>query len=208
MDAALQRLVVRGPAADVAAFRKAASSRSKPTYLTMDPVHKTQKLSFKKLSARVAPKNGSFEDLEEPWDLAVDRLERYPDGTVQLTYRFQTDLRCSDCEVLTKALSRIYPRLCFVLGSIAPCADEQISLLAYQGRIRRWRLPDKRKQVLQADIPEPTEDNDDEILWAEIEAGWAMMDAVVDHWKPAVDELMKTAASHGRRKKAVSRARL
>jgi hypothetical protein len=84
--------------------------------------------------------------------------------------------------------------------------DEQISLLVHQGRIRRWRLPDKRKQVLQADIPEPSEDNDDDGLWAAIEADWAMMDAVVDHWKPAVDELMKTAASHGRRKKPVSRA--
>ena len=83
MDSWLQRLVVRGPAPDAAAFRRAASSRSKPAYLTVGPELRAHKLSFKKLRAALAPKHSGKidEDPEEPWDLVVDPARRFRDGT-------------------------------------------------------------------------------------------------------------------------------
>src|SRR6266508_1163321 len=48
-DSWLQRLVVRGPAAEVTAFRRAAASREKPEYRTIERECETQKLSFAKL---------------------------------------------------------------------------------------------------------------------------------------------------------------
>jgi len=52
----LQRLVVRGPAADITAFRKAAASSATPVYLTRDPELSTLKLSFRKLLAALPQK--------------------------------------------------------------------------------------------------------------------------------------------------------
>ncbi len=195
MDSALYRLVVRGPAAEVELFRKAASSRSKPGCLTVNPEH--QLLSFKKLWAALPGKNsaGAPVDIEEPWDLAVDRLKRYGDGTTELTYKFQ--LAGFDCDQLVRDISKQYPKLCFISGVVAPDVDQQSSLLAYQGRVRRWRLPESRKAAILSDVPEETEDNADEVSFALSESDWAMMDAVVDHWKTVVNELMSRSAAAG-----------
>lgn len=193
MDSWLQRLVVRGPAADAAAFRRAASSRSKPTYLTVDPELRAQKLSFKKLRAMLAPKHTAKidDDPEEPWDLLVYPALRLNDGTKELTYRFQ--LAQFDCNVLIREVSKLYSRLCFVLGCVASDHDEQWSLLAHRGRVSRWRLPEQIKQAILGDLPAETEDEDDEVAWALAEADWAMMDTLVDHWRAKVDKLMSVA---------------
>src|SRR5271167_3122336 len=98
MDSWLQRLMVRGPAPDVAAFRRAAASLSKPAYLTVSPELQTQKLSFKKLRAALAPQHSGKidENPEEPWDLVVDPVQRFKDGTTEVTFRFQ--LARFECE--------------------------------------------------------------------------------------------------------------
>ncbi len=190
MDSWLQRLVVRGPAPDVAAFRRAAASRSKPAYLTVNPELQTQELSFKKLRAALLPQRSAKidENPEEPWDLVVDPLQRFNDGTTEVTYRFQ--LSRFDCEELIRQVSNLYPQLCFVLGCVAPAGDEQSSRLMHRGRVSRWRLPDWIREAIMGDLPDETEDEDDEVAWDLAEANWAMMDTVVDHWRTKVDKLM------------------
>lgn len=202
MDSWLQRLVVRGPAPDVAAFRRAAASRSKPAYLTVSPQLQTQQLSFKKLRAALAPQHSRRIDQnpEEPWDLVVDRARRFKDGTTEVTYRFQ--LARFECEELIREVSKLYPQLCFVLGCVAPAGDEQSSQLVYRGRVSRWRLPDRIKEAILGDLPNETEFEDDEDAWALAEADWAMMDTVVDHWGNRMDQLMSAHIPRSRRGKA------
>jgi hypothetical protein len=209
MDSWLQRLVVRGPADDMAAFKRAAASRSKLAYLTVDPQHRTQKLSFKKLRALLPPKHSAKidDDPEEPWDLVVDRVWRLNDGTRQITYRFQ--LAHFDCDTLIREVSKLYPRLCLVLGCVEPAGDEQLSLLAYRGRVSRWRLPDAIREEMLFEIPIDAKDDDDEAAWMLDEANWAMMDMVVEHWRTKVDKLMSRALSglHTRKREAFHPAR-
>src|SRR5881296_143622 len=129
-DSWLQRLVVRGSAPDVAAFTRAARSGERPRYLTVSRPLRTQKLSFEKLkgvlpptiAGRVAP------EPEEPWDLVVEQC-RLRDGTVEVTYKFQ--LSEFECEPLIVAVSKLYPRLCFVLGCVASFVDQQSSMFIH-----------------------------------------------------------------------------
>ena len=189
MDMWLQRLVVRGPLAELTRFRKVAESSSKPIYLTTTPEHCTQKLSFVRLATllpidapdqRIAP--------EEPLDLLAERLKRHPDSTVELSYGFQFSR--FEPDALIRAVSRRYPRSCFVLGMVAPSADEQCSSFIQNGKARCWCLPESRKAKIVSRVPEENEDNCDEVDLALAEADWAMMDEVVDHWKPTVDKFM------------------
>lgn len=157
MDSWLQRLVVRGQPSDVSTFRKAAKSSKRAMSLTVDG-ERTQVLSFERL--RGALPKGQLttrleEPIEEPWDLVVDPPSRVDDGTVELTYKFQ--LSKYEPEVLIIAMSRQYPRLCFVLGLVAPSSDEQSSLLIHNGRSWAWRLPGHRKEIIAATIPEETD---------------------------------------------------
>src|SRR5262245_9345383 len=174
MDMWLQRLVVRGPLAELTRFRKVAESSSKPIYLTTTPEHCTQKLSFVRLATllpidapdqRIAP--------EEPLDLLAERLKRHPDSTVELSYGFQ--LSRVEPDALIRAVSRRYPRSCFVLGMVAPSADEQCSSFIQNGKARGWCLPESRKAKIVSRVPEENEDNCDEVDLALAEADWAMM---------------------------------
>ena len=38
-----------------------------------------------------------------------------------------------------------------------------------------------QKEQLLAEVPEETDDNQDEVFWALVQADWAMLDALVDH---------------------------
>lgn len=189
-DSWLQTLVVRGPRPEVSAFRKAAASRQEAVSWTVDGVRR-QVLSFEKLYAalptrplrRVLPA-----PVEEPWDLVVDRARRMADGTVEITYRFQ--LKRYDPDDLIVAVSRQYPRLCFVLAAVGPSFDEQSSRFIHSGRSSLWRLPAARKAVIFDAVPEETDDNADEQYWALVEADWAMMEEVVVHWRGRADMLM------------------
>lgn len=190
MDAWLQRLVVRGPKSDVAAFAKVAAGPGEPDYQTVTPQFKTQRLSFVKLMAALPSRAvRSIEgEPQEPWDLSLYR-RRHKDGTRELDFAFQLD--SFECESLVVAVSRLYPRLCFVLGTIAPSVDEHSSLLAHNGRCWRWKIPTKRaEEIFKKIVPQETEENADEVDYAYYEMDWVMMDEVVDHWKSKVQDLL------------------
>ena len=190
-DSWLQRLVIRGPARAVAAFRAAAAGKAKPEYATMKPVHRTQLLSFEKLREQLPPRLARRHggDLEEPWDLVVDRARRFKDCSVELTYKFQ--LAGFEPEDLIVDVSKVHPQLCFVVGCVAPNVDEQSSRLIHAGRSWRWRLPASRAEAIRTRlVPEDTGHNSDELFWALAEADWAMMDEVVAHWQPKVEALV------------------
>lgn len=128
-DSWLQRLVVRGPGADVRAFQKAAASRVKPEYRTVRPQVRTQRLSFAKLRALLPSRDArTFSGkVEEPWDLVIEGPRRRMDGSLEVAYGFQ--LGQSEPDDLIVAVSKIFPRLCFVVGCVAPAVDEQSSRL-------------------------------------------------------------------------------
>ena len=210
-DSWLQRLVVRGSAPDVAAFTRAAGSGERPRYLTVSRPLRTQKLSFEKLkgvlpptiAGRVAP------EPEEPWDLVVEQC-RLRDGTVEVTYKFQ--LSEFECEPLIVAVSKLYPRLCFVLGCVASFVDQQSSLFIHDGQTWSWDLPSRRKAAIWVKVPEETNDNADQVTRALAEADWAMMDEVVDHWTPKATQAMATLrrglrTARQRRSRAARRSR-
>jgi hypothetical protein len=192
MDSWLQRLVVRGTAADVAAFRKAAASPSKPHYFELlfeRARQRTQKLSFIRLRALLPSRLADgIDEPQEPWDLVIEPPHRFRDGTIEITYRFQ--LNAFECENLIIAVSTIYPRLCFVLGVVDPAGDEQSSMMVHAGRVWRWRISNRLKESICAKIPEDTEDNEDEVFWALVEADCEMMDEVVNHWKEKVSKIV------------------
>jgi len=189
MDSWLQRLAVRGPADDIAAFKKATASPSKADYLYERAQFRTQRLSFVKLRSALPPSLADgIDEAQDPWDLVIDPPRRFRDGTIEITYRFQLD--AFEPENLIAAASTMFPRLMYVLGTVAPSADEQSSLLAHAGKVRRWRISNRIKEPICAKIPEETEDNGDEVLWALAEADSKMMDEVMNHWKKKVDEII------------------
>ncbi len=168
-DSWLQRLIVRGSAPDVAAFTGAAKSRQRPYYLTVKPQLRIQRLSFETLKAllpvRVA-RRAALEP-EEPWDLVVEQ-RRLKDGTVEVTYKFQAErIRVRPLMI---AVSKRYPRLCFVLGCVASSIDQQSSMFIYNGQATSWDLPNRRKAAIRAKVPEETADNSNEVTQALAEA--------------------------------------
>jgi hypothetical protein len=191
----LQRLTIRGPARAVTAFKDAAVSSAKPQYVTMKPVHRRQRLSFEKLRdalSRVRAERFKGQ-LEEPWDLVVDPGRRLRDGSLELTYKFQ--LSEFEIEDLIAEVSRLHPRLCFVVGCVAPDVDEQSSQLIHRGRSWRWRLTTRRREAIRRKfVPEETGDDDEEVFWGEVRADWAFMDEVVTHRRPKIDVLIVRAS--------------
>ena len=133
-DSWLQRLVVRGPASDVTAFQKAAASRDKPEYWTVRPQLRTQRLSFAKLRTLLPSKDARkfSEEPEQPWDLVVEAPRRLKDGSLEVTYKFQ--LGRSEPDDLIVAVSKVFPRLTFIVGCVAPSVDQQSSGLVYKGQ--------------------------------------------------------------------------
>jgi len=198
-DSWLQRLVVRGPAAEVAAFERAAASPKKPAYVTVRPACRTQRLSFAKLRSLLPVRQAQRlnEELEEPWDLVVDPVRQCKDGSREVTYKFQ--LSAFEPEHLIIRVSRLHPRLCFVIGCVAPNVDEQSSLLVHRGQTWQWHLPLRRKNAIWKKlVPEETADNGDEVTWGLTQADWQMMDGVVGHWQPKMDVLMPRVLKEGR----------
>jgi hypothetical protein len=198
-DSWLQRLVVRGPACEVSALQRAVASPEKPEYVTMKPACRTQRLSFAKVIGLLPRQDArSFEDdFEEPWDLVVDPVRRFKDGSREVTYRFQ--LSGFEPEDLILEVSRLYPRLCFVIGCVAPNVDDQSSQLVHDGRRWQWHLPVRRKNAIwKKVVPEETGYNSDEVGWKLAEADWEMMDEVVAHWQPRMDTLLARVLKKGR----------
>ena len=178
--------------------------------MTVKPQLRNQRLSFEALKAllpiRVARR--AAPEPEEPWDLVVEQ-RRLKDGTVEVTYKFQ--LSEFECEPLMIAVSKCYPRLCFVLGTVASSVDQQSGMFIHNGQARSWDLSNRRKAAILAKVPQETADNSDEVTQALTEADWAMMDEVVDHWTPKATQVMARLrgrwTADQRRSRAVRRRR-
>jgi hypothetical protein len=204
-DSWLQRLVVRGPKADLSAFCRAVESNARPYYRTVERQLQRQKLSFVRLRSSLPPalrRTLPVPD-EEPWDLVVERPRRLKDQTLEVTYKFQ--LSRYEPELLILAASKIYHQLCFVVACVAPAADQQYSMFTHRGLHSLWNLPSRRKATILRKVPKETEDNGDDVFLALAEADWEMMDAVTRHWEDAAARVManvpKSAPMAERRRK-------
>jgi hypothetical protein len=182
-DLTLYTLVVQGVDGDIAAFRRAAkanrTSRSEGA-----------PLSVRRLM-RVLPAGTAIDEYlrrHDLSDLVVDPTRELEPGMAEVTYNFQ--LKWGDLEAFLVEVSRVYPRLCFILGTVFPAGDEQESCFIHDGRKQSWTLPASQKEILLADVPDDADetsspdykDGYDPVLWALIHADWAMLEAVVDHW--------------------------
>lgn len=191
-DLSLHRLVVQGPRRDVAKFRRAATANR--------TVHSEGLLfSLRRLMSILPAGTPLDQDLLEGHlhDLVVEPTTTVEHGMVEATYKFQ--LEWDDLEAFIIQISTVFPSLCFILGTVEPSVDRQASCLILSGSIQRWDLPESVKEQVLANVPEETDDsaNDahDEIFWALVEADWAMMDAVVDHWADTAKQKLATMAA-------------
>lgn len=186
MNTWLQRLLVRGPADSVSAFCKAARSEEKARYVNERASRRTQRLSLVKLYKALPPNLASKVDtnrdgMQDPFNLSIDPLKRFRDGTTAVTYRFQ--LSAMEPENFITVLSGLYSRLCFVVGTVDPNSNEASSILAYQGKASQWRLPARRIDAIYPDV-------DESDLWDFVESDWKAMDEVMDHWKAKAEKLI------------------
>ena len=187
-DPWINRLEISGPAKDLAAVERAmtpvtaAGSRSR----RLD-------LSFTALSEYLA--TGCVicaEEVTDPWGVTVERRESLERGMVRRIYRFE-QARYEPDELLGR-LSARYPRLCFVLGWVAPNIGEAASKLIHKGTSRRFDLSEKRKDEIYPDLDD--EEYEDVALEAEVEADWVALDEVVAHWAGTVRRILGRIAAN------------
>ena len=156
------RLVVQGPLPDVRAFRRAATanrtSRSEGSRLSFRRL-----MSIIPTGAAVDARLGWF----EPLDLFVDPITKLEDGMAEVVHGFE--FRGAEIEPLLVETSRLYPRLCFVLGTISPATDDQESRFINHGRMQVWTLSASQKERLVAPVLEimndASRDDVDEEFW-------------------------------------------
>lgn len=222
MDLSLQRLVVRGPAAEVAAFRKCAKGGRVPgewDWQSIKPNSKRIQLDFKRLKTVFLPDaNAHLEPPSDPIDLVVETPKPLKRGTGEVVYRFLLGGRGGEPEPFFTEASMAFPKLCFVFGTVEGFEWEQNgSLFLYKGKQQRWRLPEKRKKALTATVEKlseieggddatrqklldelswasPDETLSDKIFRASVEADWAMMDEVMDHWNAKAQKTLAIIA--------------
>jgi hypothetical protein len=200
----INRLVVRGPAKDVETFAKMATDPRILGDQFDEPSRRRQRLglSFNAfLNGLPAERRAQLHrKVTEPWDLSLDPLVSLAGGMVERTYRFM--LRHYEPDALLTEVSKQYPHLCFVLGWVEPNVDDQASRFIHAGHSFLYRLPEKRKRVLQAAVPADGTAPEDKILSALIEADWAMLDAVLSHWNRKATSVLRrirrSASRHGR----------
>jgi hypothetical protein len=151
-------------------------------------------------------------DLEapfDPWDDSnesnqdgvgpPDQEARQQPGLVDLTYRFSL-VRFEPDDLLIH-VSRLLPRLCFVLGWVAPANDEAASKFIQNGKALEHQLSDTARESLREDAyrrlglaPDygsTAPMDDDEALWADWEGDWAQLQAVVEYWDETVTAALK-----------------
>ncbi|HXG51499.1 MAG TPA: hypothetical protein VNN77_08870 [candidate division Zixibacteria bacterium] len=195
-DAWINRLVVSGPAADVRAFAKAAVGFEPPDFDS--PSDKPVKVGlslgtlYELLPSRAKRRVPPVED--EPADLVCERLVVGKTGNAEKIYRFQ--LAAYEPDLLLTAVSRLFPRLVFVLGWVAPAVDEAASKLIRNGTVRRYRMPGKRlHEIYAARYEEWGED----CLDADIEGDWMALDEVVEHWRDCLPPMKAPKRRRNRR---------
>ena len=204
-DSWINRLVVSGPVDDVTQFQTVAAPGEGPSATS---------LSFTRLQAQLnADARVGLDEPREPWD---DWNESNPDGVnppqaearqdsrfIDLEYNFS--LVRYDPEPLLIRISELFPRLCFVLGSVAPSVDESASKFIHAGEmLEYWMSDDDRESLradayrrlgLQPDYGETAPMDDSNALSADIQGDWAQLDAVVKYWDDAVAATLSSQPS-------------
>ena len=204
MDLGIHRLVVRGPAREVEAFRTCARGDHPGDYWTVSRQSKYLQLSFQRLKAvGKAILKMNLDPPNEPIDLIVEKPTMLKHGLVELVYKFQIGYGGEPRTFLAK-LSQAFPHLCFVFGSVEPSISNQDSCFILRGKRTDWHLPERRGRVLAAKVEklmniEGTTDStkmklENELLEACVEADWAMLDEVVHHWDKKAEKTLAMIA--------------
>jgi hypothetical protein len=204
-DPWINRLVVSGPVDEVRRFQDCAAT-GKPQSATA--------LSFKKLQALVHEDDRvGLDKPVDPWD---DSNKSNPDGVgpphaearhhpgfMDLEYNFSL-VRFEPDDLLVQ-VSRLFPRLCFVLGWVAPANDEAGSRFIQNGDVlERWLSDAERESLrddayrrlgLDPDYGSTAPPDDNEALWADWEGDWAQLQAVVECWADTVTAALKPPAT-------------
>lgn len=123
---------------------------------------------------------------EEPDDLNSERLVSRKNGNGEKIYRFM--LSSYDPALLLIYVSKHFPRLCFILGCVAPNIDEAASKFITNGKARRYTMSSKRRREIR--VNKYNEWGED-CLDADIEADWVMLDAVVARWNTKFTTALK-----------------
>ena len=178
-DQWINRLVVSGPVGDVRGLARGATGFDAQTLGL--PFRNAKKLSlsfrtlYNLLPARA--RKGVPRVEEEPGDLTCKRLMLGPNGSARKSYSFV--LRRYEPDTLFIGISRLFPRLCFILGWVAPNIDEAASKFIKNGKAKRYNMPAKRRgEIRSCKYKEWGED----CLGADWEADWLMLDEVISHW--------------------------
>ncbi len=131
---------------------------------------------------------------DEPGDLTCERLVIGKNGNGQKIYRFM--LSRYEPDLLLIEISKLFPRLCFILGWVAPNIDEAASKFIRTGTARQYRMPGKRRSEIRAS---KYKEWGEDCLDADIEADWVMLDEVVSRWDTILATVLKTV---GRQRRA------
>jgi hypothetical protein len=192
-DTWISRLVVSGPTSDLARFR---SSVNNPE------AEPATSLSFRRLQTCLSEEDRlGLDQPMEPWDDsapngdcvgAPDEQVRPEAGMLSLEYNFSM-ARYEPDELLIRASRLLFPRLCLVLGWVAPSNDEHRSRFIHNGQtliydasvkqVHRQRSRAYRGYGLSYDDALESDGFD---LSADLEGDWALLKVVVAHWDATV----------------------
>jgi hypothetical protein len=190
-DPWINRLVVSGPVDDVKAFAKAATGFEPPEFDSSSDKPIKTPLLFEALYDLLPAKakRGVPEVEDEPAGLISERLVMRKNGKGVKIYRFE--LRRYEPDLLLTKVSKLFPRIVLILGSVAPNVDEALSKLIRNGTTRQYQMPvDRMGEIRTAKYMEWGED----CLDADIEADWVMLDEVVKYW----DERLTRFKTHNK----------
>ena len=181
-----------GPRHDIVRFRRAATANRTAT-------SEGSSFSYRRL-ARTLPAGTPLDgDLLDGYlhDLVVEPTQSLEHGMAELTYKFQ--LKWGNLETFLVQLSSVNTTLCFILGTVEPSVGRQVICFVHRGHIQTWDLPESEQDNILLNVPEEsddaTQDERNEIFWALVEADWAMLDAVVDHWTDTAAKTLATIAA-------------
>lgn len=200
-DSWINRLVVSGPVDDVTEFQNTAAAGEGPSATS---------LSFARLQSQLnEDARAGLDEPREPWDdwnksnpdgvNAPEAEMRQDPGFMDLEYNFS--LVRFDPEALLIRTSELFPRLCFVLGWVAPSADEAAGKFIHDGKMLEYWLSDDDRESLRADAyrrlglspdyGETAPMDDWTALSADVDGDWAQLDAVVKYWNDTVAATLK-----------------
>lgn len=195
-DPWINRLVVTGPVEDAKAFSKAATGFQLPELGSSSKKPVKLLLSFTALYNLLPEKAQKRvpEVDDEPDDLIAERLVTGKNGNGEKIYRFE--LSSYEPDLLLAEVSKCFPRLIFVLGSVAPNVGEAASKFIRNGKSRHYDMPDNRQEEIRNS---KYEEWGEDCLDADWEADWLMLDEVVAHWNETLKAVKKKALRRRKR---------